>query len=139
MFAKVLGHPVYNRPLEVGIKVLLGLIFIVKLYYTITGQQDLAKIYHSFQASLEVSRIPLLGSVSLLMIINWWLESSKWQMLMRPLERLTILGSLKAVFCSTLLGLLPNIVLTGAVVSAGVVTFTVRVSVEVLPAPSETL
>jgi len=76
------------------------------LYKQIAHQPDLpqrwAQIKHSWQQ-------PSFWLVVLLMILNWGLEARKWQLLIRPLEKFSLLTAFKSVLagCSVTM-LTPN-------------------------------
>jgi len=113
-FARVgLFLPIFsclNKNIKLIINYLIGpLLFVVltwSLYRQIVRQPDLeirwAHIKHSWQQ-------PAFWLVVLLMFLNWGIEARKWQLLIRPLQRISLPYALKAVFAGCSITMLtPN-------------------------------
>ena len=99
-----------NKNIKLIINYLIGpVLFVIltwSLYRQIVRQPDLeirwAHIRNSWQQ-------PLFWLVILLMFLNWGIEARKWQLLIRPLQRISIPYALKAVFAGCSITMLtPN-------------------------------
>lgn len=71
-------------------------LFLVLIYFTLR-KNDFPALYQTFIKQLSFEALPYLISVLILMVINWWLEAIKWQLLMKPIKVLTLIDSAKAV------------------------------------------
>ena len=113
-FARVgLFLPIFcclNKSIKLIINYLIGpLLFVVltwSLYRQIIRQPDLAiRWAHIKDSWLQ----PAFWLVVILMFVNWGIEARKWQLLLRPLQKFSLLYSLKAVFAGCSITMLtPN-------------------------------
>jgi hypothetical protein len=71
-------------------------LFLVLIFFTLR-KNDFPALYQTFSKQLSFEALPYLISVLILMVINWWLEAIKWQLLMKPINVLTLIDSAKAV------------------------------------------
>lgn len=76
------------------------------LYRQIIHQPDLATRWAHIRESWHY---PLFWFVVVLMFLNWGIEARKWQVLMKPLQRIKLLHAIKAVFAGCSITMLtPN-------------------------------
>lgn len=76
------------------------------LYRQIVHQPDLEERWAHIRESWHN---PLFWLVVALMFLNWGIEARKWQVLMKPLQRMTLLHAIKAVFAGCSITMLtPN-------------------------------
>ncbi|RYG54568.1 MAG: hypothetical protein EOO01_01180 [Chitinophagaceae bacterium] len=64
------------------------------LYSQLVNQADLGERWLMLKVTWKE---PLFAIVVLLMIVNWGIEARKWQVLMKPLERMSLLRAFKSV------------------------------------------
>jgi hypothetical protein len=88
------------------------LLFIVLgfiIYSKVKNQQDLDEKLLIIKSIFTEQNILQLAFLFVLLCANWGIESRKWQLLMRPVERVSFLTSVKAVLSGLALSLfLPN-------------------------------
>ena len=72
--------------------------FSFSIYHQITQQKDLTQTWQTIKTSFSTMQWIKCFVVFLLMLINWGLESKKWQILIKDLEQISFLKSFKAVF-----------------------------------------
>lgn len=93
--------PVRNKNIKFFVNWLLGPILFVwlssSLYYQIRHQPDLVPTLQAIGKSITGTKGYILPLVLALMILNWSLEALKWKQLLRHLEPIGFLQSLKAV------------------------------------------
>jgi len=99
-----------NKNIKLIINYLLGpLLFVLlawSLYRQIIHQPDLEERWHQIKNSWKQYRFWI---VFFLMFVNWGIEARKWQLLMAPLERFTLLRAFKAVMAGCSITMLtPN-------------------------------
>ena len=100
---------VNNRLLDISIKVGLFILLFGSIYIQLFTDQDVGQLSRSFKSVLSESFVLYLTAAALLMLVNWGLEARKWQLLMRPVQRLGYLGSFSAIFMGTTVSLFtPN-------------------------------
>lgn len=91
-----------NKRLKIFFNYIIGPALFVwvtfSLYREISHQQDMHNTWNMFRASVTGPNKWKLFSVILLMLVNWGLEARKWQVLVRTIERISLLKALKAVF-----------------------------------------
>lgn len=99
-----------HKNIKIFFNYFLGpLLFIVlsfSLYKQISSQPDL----HVRWAHIKMSWLkPAFWLVVLLMFLNWGLEAKKWQLLLKPLESISLFTALKSVFAGCSITMLtPN-------------------------------
>lgn len=95
--------------LDIAFKVLIIAVLLYALYREIGGREQLGALWVQLRYQLgESSKWWLLPAV-LLMPINWWLESRKWQRLLRPFWRVSSWQAFRAVASGITLSLFtPN-------------------------------
>ena len=99
-----------NKSIKLTVNYFLGpLLFVVlsySLYKQIINQPDLQTRWQQIKLSWEH---PLFWLVFILMFFNWGIESAKWKLLMKPLEKITLYKSIKSVFAGCSITMLtPN-------------------------------
>ena len=99
-----------NKNIKLIINYLLGpLLFVLlawSLYRQIIHQPDLEQRWQQVKISWQQYQFWI---VFLLMFVNWGVEARKWQLLMVPLEKFTLLRSFKAVMAGCSITMLtPN-------------------------------
>lgn len=113
-FARVgLFLPIFsclNKSIKLILNYLIGpLLFVVlcwSLYRQIMQQPDLGIRWAHIRESWQQ---PAFWLVVLLMLLNWGIEARKWQLLISPLQQMSLLYSLKAVFAGCSITMLtPN-------------------------------
>lgn len=88
----------FSRYLGIALKVTIFALLLFSIYRHVFGEENLAEILQEFKKASQVGPIYWLPIVVLLMLANWVVEAVKWQLLMQPLAKLTILKSVKAIF-----------------------------------------
>src|SRR5690349_19743709 len=90
-----------NKNIKIFTNYFLGpLLFIwlsFSIYQQIMTQPHLETTWQNIKTAL-VGRRWMLFSVFALMLVNWGVEARKWQVLLRPLERMSWLRAYKAIF-----------------------------------------
>ena len=99
-----------NKSIKLTVNYFLGpLLFVIlsySLYKQIINQPDLALRWEQIKTSWQN---PLFWLIFILMFINWGIESVKWKLLMKPLEKFTFYKSIKSVFAGCSITMLtPN-------------------------------
>lgn len=99
-----------NKSIKLIVNYILGpLLFLVLaylLYKQIIQQPDLEIRWTQIKNSWKQ---PLFWLVVLMLFLNWGLEALKWQLLLSPLEKISLLKSLKSVFAGCSITMLtPN-------------------------------
>src|SRR5215469_10774152 len=102
-----------NSRVKILLNYVLGpLLFIFLLYIIyakIEGQPDLYEKITLLKNSFSKQNAWMLVFLFLLLLANWGIEARKWQLLMRPVERVSLLTSVKAILSGLALSLfLPN-------------------------------
>lgn len=88
---------------------LLFIILAFVIYSKIKNQPDLSQKLQVVKNIFTQQNIPQLIILFLLLCINWGIESRKWQLLMRPIQNVSFLTSVKAILSGLALSLfLPN-------------------------------
>ena len=88
---------------------LLFIVLAIIIYARVKNQPDLPEKLALLKNSFYKQSIWQIILLLLLVCANWGLESRKWQLLMRPVERVSFLTSVKAVLSGLALSLfLPN-------------------------------
>src|SRR5215467_8558729 len=89
-----------NRRVKILLNYVLGpllFIFLVYIIYTkVKEQPDLPDKIALLKNSFSKQNAGLLVILLLLLFANWGIEARKWQLLMRPVERVSLLTSVKA-------------------------------------------
>lgn len=98
MIQRVLKHPLFNILITLGI--LAGLLFV--LY---TKGEDLQKLLTEVP-NLSSSHFLLLSFCLALSLVNWALETFKWQVLSKPLQKINFSSALKATLAGLGSGML---------------------------------
>ncbi|HMO62154.1 MAG TPA: lysylphosphatidylglycerol synthase domain-containing protein [Ferruginibacter sp.] len=99
-----------NKSIKIILNYFLGpVVFVVlswSLYRQIAAQPDLAERWQQIKASWQQ---PLFWLVILLMLINWGIESRKWQVLVRHLQPFSFAAAYKSVLAGCSITMLtPN-------------------------------
>lgn len=93
----------------IGTKILLLVLLIYVLYHQITGRQHINELWGMLQQHLQWENAWLLLLTIALMLVNWGIETLKWQQLLRPLETIPFYRAFKAILCGISLSLFtPN-------------------------------
>jgi len=88
---------------------LLFFILVFIIYSKIKNQSDLNEKLLIVKGIFTKQNIPQLIFLFVLLCANWGIESRKWQLLMRPIEQVSFLTSVKAILSGLALSLfLPN-------------------------------
>ncbi len=88
---------------------LLFFILIFIIYSKIRNQPDLHQKLNTVKGIFNKQNIPQLVLLFVLLCANWGIESRKWQLLMRPIQKVSFLTSVKAILSGLALSLfLPN-------------------------------
>ena len=95
--------------LDATFKVLIVAALLYILYREIGGQERLNDLWFQLKFQLRQSSKWWLLPAVLLMPVNWWLESWKWQRLLKPFWKISLLQAYKAVAAGITLSLFtPN-------------------------------
>jgi hypothetical protein len=79
------------------------------IYNKIKTQPDLPQKIDLFKGAFSKQNAGLLVLLFILMFLNWGIEARKWQLLMRPIEKVGFLTSVKAILSGLALSLfVPN-------------------------------
>lgn len=88
---------------------LLFAILIYAIYGKIRSQSDLAEKLAVIRGSFSLENSGLILLLFLLMLINWGIESRKWQILVKPVQQVNYFTAIKAVLSGLSLSLfIPN-------------------------------
>lgn len=101
------------RQLKILLNYVLGpLLFIVLVYIIykkVETQPDLPQKLEVLKNSFSSKNIWKIANLVLLLCLNWSIEARKWQLLMRPVERVSFITAIKAILSGLALSLfLPN-------------------------------
>lgn len=77
----------------------------ISIYRQIQRQPDLELSLEKIKQSLQGSQSWIFAAVVALMILNWGIEARKWQLLLRPLEKMSLGRSFKAILAGLALAL----------------------------------
>jgi len=103
------SHKQFKVILNYIIGPLLFIILAIVIYTKIKEQQDLSEKLQTVKGIFIKQNTLQLFFLFLLLCANWGLESRKWQLLMRPIECVSFLTSVKAILSGLALSLfLPN-------------------------------
>ena len=101
---------ILSKNIKRSIKIALGAVLFVwlaySLYHQIQSQDNLQESFHTLFEEWTWQKIVALLLVMLLMLLNWAIESVKWQMLLKHTEQLSFV----AAFQSVLMGLAVSII-----------------------------
>ncbi len=88
-----------NKTLNIILRLIIVILAYGFIYKQLVYKKDLIALGRDIGQSMnELHEYLLLLLIVLLMLINWGFESLKWQVLIRPIEKISFLKSLKAVF-----------------------------------------
>ncbi len=104
---------ILNNRFKILLNYVLGpLLFIILVYIIfikIKSQPNLPEKIALFKNTFSQQNIPQFILLILLLFANWSIEARKWQLLMRPVQRVSFLTSVKAILSGLALSLfLPN-------------------------------
>lgn len=77
----------------------------ISIYQQIQHQPDLGASFKNIKTALQGSQRWMFWAVVAMMIVNWGIEARKWQLLLRPLERMSLGKSFKAILAGLALAL----------------------------------
>jgi len=102
-----------SKQLKILLNYILGpLLFIILFYIIYTKieiQPDLPEKIKLFKQAFSRENIREIVLLFLLLLMNWGIEARKWQLLMRPVQKVNFLTSVKAILSGLALSLfLPN-------------------------------
>ena len=90
-----------NKNIKLLVNYALGPLLFVwlswSIYQQISTQPDLKQTLHNLRESVTGANAWKLYVALLLVIINWGLEARKWQVLLKPVERIGLINAFKAV------------------------------------------
>lgn len=89
-------NPKYKRLLNYVFGPILFVILAFSIYHKITSQHDLENEWNSISETMTHNRYLLLVML-LLMCMNWSVEARKWQLLIKPVQDVSIFTGFKAV------------------------------------------
>ncbi|MBV9961662.1 MAG: flippase-like domain-containing protein [Parafilimonas sp.] len=104
---------VINSRLKILLNYVLGpLLFIVLIYIIylkVKAQPDLPQEITLLKSAFSQQHIWQFALLFLLLFLNWGIEARKWQILMKPIQKVSFLTSVKAILSGLALSLfLPN-------------------------------
>ena len=88
------------------LKILIFLLLSWTVYEQVFHHQSLNHAINLFRQSISAFAVLLIVFTILLMPVNWWLESKKWQLLINKLEPISLVTSFKAVLSGITLGVI---------------------------------
>ena len=79
------------------------------IYHKLVANDNLRNFKTLLTNIPQVEIIVVIGSVLLLMLVNWFLEAAKWKRLMTHIERISFYRAIESVFCGLTLAIFtPN-------------------------------
>lgn len=97
-----------NKNIKIFINRVVGPVLFVWISYTIyrqiSRQPNLYESVQQIKMSLFGPESWKLGMVISLMLMNWWIEARKWQVLLQPVEPISLWRSFKAVLAGLAFG-----------------------------------
>ena len=69
------------------------------IYIKLTANQDIRGFLDLISSIPRLEIVFILGTVFLLMFVNWGIEAFKWQRLIRDVEKLSLWRAIESVFC----------------------------------------
>ncbi len=91
-----------NKKFKLFINYVLGPVlfvwFSISIYYQIINQKDFEKTWYNIQHHFTMQQWLLCGLVFLLMFVNWSLETRKWQILIKGIQKIKFAKAFRAVF-----------------------------------------
>src|SRR5882672_7911549 len=101
--------PVPYKNIKIFLNYFLGpLLFIwlsVSIYHQIKNQPDLGYSLTNIKKALQSSQRWKCWALAGMVLLNWGIEARKWQLLMRPLEKISLARSFKAILAGLALAL----------------------------------
>lgn len=95
--------------ISIFIKVAITIMAFYYIYYKIFVKTDYSAMSDFFQSISNKKIVFYITIVSLLMLLNWFIEAFKWKLLVTKVENISILKSIIAVFCGVTLSIFtPN-------------------------------
>lgn len=92
--------PPSSKNIKIFFNYLLGFVLFgwlsVSIYHQIRNQPDLELSWQKIKSILEGQQVWMLVAVVMLMFLNWGIEARKWQLLIKPLERMSWWRAFKA-------------------------------------------
>jgi Lysylphosphatidylglycerol synthase TM region len=92
-----------NKKIKIIVNYVVGpILFVwlsVSIYNQISNQKDIKATYNSINQNFGSQQWLLCLSVILLMFVNWGIETKKWQLLVKGIEKISFLKAYRAVFC----------------------------------------
>lgn len=93
---------IINKKSKLFINYILGPVlfvwFSISIYQQIINQKDFAKTWYNIKNNFTLDQWLLCGLVFLLMFVNWGLETRKWQILIKGIQKIKFSKAFKAVF-----------------------------------------
>jgi hypothetical protein len=90
-----------NKNIKLIFKSVIGVCLFVwmaySLYNQIQRQPDLKSTLYNLYTEWNTEKLALLGSVIMLMLLNWTIEAAKWRLLLKGTEEFSLLRSLQSV------------------------------------------
>ncbi len=87
----------------------LFLVLIYSIYSKIKNQPDLPDKLSVIRSSFSMENAWIIAALFLLMLLNWGIESRKWQMLVKPVQAISFFTAFKAILSGLSLSLfIPN-------------------------------
>ena len=88
---------------------LLFIVLAYIIYSNIKNQPDLEEKFNTLKSAFTIQNIWQFVLLFILLCANWGIESRKWQFLMRPVEKVNFITSVKAILSGLALSLfIPN-------------------------------
>jgi hypothetical protein len=79
------------------------------IYHKLVANENLRNFKLLLSNIPQIEIIVIIGSVLVLMLVNWFLEAAKWKRLMIQIERITFYRAIESVFCGLTLAIFtPN-------------------------------
>lgn len=101
--------PVPYKNIKIFLNYFLGpVLFIwlsVSIYHQIRSQPDLGYSLDNIRKALQSGQAWKCWAVAGMTLLNWGIEACKWQLLVRPLEKMTLGRSFKAILAGLALGI----------------------------------
>lgn len=98
-----------NKNIKIFLNRVVGPALFIWISYTIyrqiINQPNLAESAQQIKMSVLGTESWKLWAVVVLMLLNWWMEARKWQILLEPVEAVSMRRSVKAVLAGLALGM----------------------------------
>ncbi|MEJ6981688.1 lysylphosphatidylglycerol synthase domain-containing protein [Pedobacter sp. P351] len=98
-----------KKTINTIIKISILVLAAVFIFHKLNNNKNLVNFEHLLNGLSKNKVYSILSLVFVLMLVNWFLEALKWRFLVKPIQRISIVKAVEAVFCGlTLAVFTPN-------------------------------